>query len=51
MRILLYLIICVIVLLVGDMLFFKSRYSNQVWRDMQYEGRKFEYEIRRWIKF
>ncbi len=51
MRILLYLIICVAVLLVGDMLFFKSRYGNQVWRDMQYEGRKFEYEIRRWIKF
>ncbi len=51
MRILLYLIICVAVLLVGDMLFFKSRYSNQVWQDMQYEGRKFEYEIRRWIKF
>jgi hypothetical protein len=51
MRILLCLIICVAVLLVGDMLFFKSRYSNQVWRDMQYEGRKFEYEIRRLIKF
>jgi hypothetical protein len=51
MRILLYLIICVAALLVGDMLFFKSRYSNQVWRDMQYEGRKFEYEIRRWIRF
>jgi hypothetical protein len=51
MRILLYLIICVAALLVGDMLFFKSRYSNQVWRDMQYEGRKFEYEIRRLIRF
>jgi hypothetical protein len=30
MRILLYLIICAGVLLVGDMFFFKSRYSNQV---------------------
>jgi hypothetical protein len=51
MRILLFLLVCAAALFLGDMFFYKSRYRNEIWRDMQYEGQKINYEIRRWIKY
>jgi hypothetical protein len=51
MRILLFIVICVVAIWLADVWFFKSRYSNQMWQDAQYEVQKTAYEIRRWIKF
>jgi hypothetical protein len=49
MRTLVFLAVCAAVVFVSDLFIFKSGYSDSIWRDMQYEGRKFEYEVRRWI--
>jgi hypothetical protein len=49
MRVLLFLFVCTAALCLGDMFFYKSLYRNEIWRDMQYEGKKINYEIRRWI--
>ena len=51
MRILQFLSLCAVVLFLVDMFFYKGRYRNEMWRDMQYEGQKLNYEIRRLIKF
>jgi hypothetical protein len=50
MRILQFLFLCAVVLFLVDIFFYRGRYRNEMWRDMQYEGKKFNYEIRRWIK-
>jgi len=47
MRFLLYLIICAAVLWTGDMFFFHSRYRHELWRDMQTEAQKINYDVRR----
>ena len=51
MRILLFIAFCVAALWLGDVLFLKSRYSNEVWFEMNQEAQKINYDIRRWIKF
>jgi lysylphosphatidylglycerol synthetase-like protein (DUF2156 family) len=51
MRILLFMVFCVAALWLGHVLFFKSRYSNEVWFEMNQEAQKINYDIRRWIKF
>jgi len=51
MRILSFLFLCAVVLFLIDMFFYKGRYRNEMWRDMQYEGQKINYEMRRWIKY
>jgi hypothetical protein len=51
MRILLFFIFCVAALWLADIWFFKSRYSNQMRQDAQYQARKTADEIRSWIKF
>jgi hypothetical protein len=35
----------------GDVLFFKSRYSNEVWFEINQEAQKISYDIRRWTSF
>jgi hypothetical protein len=47
MRFLLYLIVCAVALWLGDMYFYHGRYRNELWRDMQYQARKIEYDVRR----
>lgn len=47
MRFLLYLIICVAVLGIVDIVFFHNRYRYELWSDMQIEARKIEYDVRR----
>jgi hypothetical protein len=51
MRILLLFIFCVAALLLTDMWFFNSRYSNQMRQDAQYQVQGTADEIRSWIKF
>jgi hypothetical protein len=51
MRILLFIVFCAVALWLADVLFFKSRYSNEVWLEINQQTRKIEYEIRRWVKF
>jgi hypothetical protein len=51
MRILLFIVFCVAALWLSDVLFFKSRYSNEIRDEMNQEARNINYEIRRWIKF
>jgi len=51
MRILLFIVFCAAALWLGDVLFFKSRYSNEVWHELAQEAQKFDYEIRRWVRF
>jgi hypothetical protein len=50
MRFLLFIVFCDAALWLGDALFFKRRYSNEVWRDVNQEFRKLDYEIRKWVK-
>ena len=49
MRFLLLLIFFVAVLWIGDMYFFHSRHRNELWRDMQIEAQKINYDVRRAI--
>jgi hypothetical protein len=49
MRFLLYLIVCAVALWLGDMFFYHGRYRNELWRDVQYQARKIEYDVRRAI--
>jgi hypothetical protein len=49
--ILLFFIFCVAALWLADMWFLKSRYSNQMWQDAQYQVQKTTDEIRKLIKF
>jgi hypothetical protein len=51
MRNLLLFIFCVAALWLADMWFFKSRYSNQMRQDAQYQVQRTTDEIRSWIKF
>jgi hypothetical protein len=47
MRFLLYLIVCAVALWLGDMYFYHGRYRNELWRDMQIEADKINYDVRR----
>jgi hypothetical protein len=51
MRFLLFLFVCVAILGIGDMIFFKSRYRNEIWRDVEVEIQKINYELRRSVRF
>ena len=51
MRILLFIVFCVAALWLGDVLFFKSQYSNEVSYEMNQEAQKINHDIRRWIPF
>jgi hypothetical protein len=51
MRFLLFLFVCVVVLGIADMVFFKSRYRNEIWRDLEIEAQKINYEVRRTVRF
>jgi hypothetical protein len=51
MRILLFIVFCVAALWLSDVLFFKSKYSNEIWNEMNREARKINYEIQRWINY
>jgi hypothetical protein len=51
MRILLFIVFCAAALWLGDVLFFKGQYSNEVWLEINQQVHKIEYEIRRWTKF
>jgi hypothetical protein len=51
MRFLLFLIVCAAALWIGDVLFFKGRYRNEIWRDMEIEAQKMNYEVRRAVRF
>jgi hypothetical protein len=42
MRILPFLFLCAVVLFLVDVFFYRGRYRNEVRRDMQYEGQKFD---------
>ena len=43
MRILQLFFLCAAVLFLVDMFYYKGRYRNEMWRDMQYEGQKFNW--------
>ena len=49
MRFLLSLIVCAVILWIGDMYFYHGKYRNELWRDMQYQVQKIEYDVRRAI--
>jgi hypothetical protein len=51
MRFLLFLIACAAALWIGDVLFFKGRYRTEIWRDMETEAQKINYEVRRAVRF
>jgi hypothetical protein len=51
MRFLFFIIFCLGALWLGDVLFFKSRYSNEVWFEINQEAQKISYDIRRWTSF
>jgi len=44
-------VICIALLWVTDIFLFKSKYSNDLWRDVQYEAQKISDDIRRSVKF
>jgi hypothetical protein len=50
-RILLFIVFCVAALWLGDVLFFKNRYGNEVWYELKQEAQKINCDIRWWIKF
>jgi hypothetical protein len=47
MRLLIALVICFALLWVADIFLFKSRYSSQLWRDVQYQAQKINGDVRR----
>jgi hypothetical protein len=49
MRFLLYLIVCAVILWLGDTYFYHGKYRNELWRDMQYQVQKIQYDARRAI--
>jgi hypothetical protein len=49
MRFLLFLIVCVAALWIGDMYFYHGRYRNELWRDVQLRVQKLDYDVRRAI--
>jgi hypothetical protein len=51
MRILGFLVFCTVALWVADVMFYKGRYSNQVWLELNQQAQKANYEIRRWVRF
>jgi hypothetical protein len=51
MRFLLFVIVCAIVLGITDTFFFKSRYRSEIWRDVEIEAAKINYEVRRAVRF
>jgi sensor domain CHASE-containing protein len=51
MRLLLFFLFLLGGLWVADRMFYKSRYSREVWQDMKQESQKIESDIRRWTKF
>jgi hypothetical protein len=51
MRTLLFIVFCAAALWTADVLFFKSRYSNEVWYEINQQAQKINYEVRRWIRF
>jgi hypothetical protein len=51
MRILGFLLFCSVALWVADVMFYEGRYSNQVWRELNQQAQKANYEVRRWVRF
>jgi hypothetical protein len=51
MRFLIALVICLALLWVTDLFFFKGQYSNRLWLDTQYELQKINGDIRRFVRF
>jgi len=47
MRFLLFLILCVAILWIGDIYCYHGRYRNELWRDIQIEAQKINYDVRR----
>jgi lysylphosphatidylglycerol synthetase-like protein (DUF2156 family) len=47
MRFFLFLIICAAALWIGDMFLYHGRYRNELWRDVQIEAQKINYDVRR----
>jgi hypothetical protein len=45
------LVICLALLWLADVVFFKSHYSNRLWAEAQYQGHKLNYEVQRLIRF
>jgi hypothetical protein len=51
MRILGFLVFCAAALWVAYLMFYKGRYSNQVWLELNQQAQKANYEVRRWVRF
>jgi hypothetical protein len=49
-----FVITCIFViaaLWLGDMIFFKGRYANEVWLEANRQMRDLNYSVRRWTRF
>lgn len=50
-RILIFLLFCAVALWFVDMRFYKGRYGNQIWLELNQQAQNANYEIRRWTRF
>ena len=50
MRILSFLLLCAVALWLVDMMFYNSRYGNQIRLELNQQARNANYEIRRWTR-
>lgn len=51
MRLITGIVICLALMWMADVFFFKGQCTNQLWGDAQYQAQKLNYEVRRLIKF
>jgi lysylphosphatidylglycerol synthetase-like protein (DUF2156 family) len=51
MRILGFILFCAVALWLADVMFYDSRYSNQIWFELNQQAQKANYEVRRWVRF
>jgi hypothetical protein len=51
MRFVIQAVVIIAVLWLGDMIFFKGQYTNQVWVEVNRQMQDLNYAVRRWIKF
>lgn len=51
MRILVFIVLILAALWAGDMYFYKGRYTNAIWSGLGQKAQKFNYEVRRLMRF
>ena len=51
MRFAVFIVFVIAALWLGDVFFFKGRYTNEAWVEASKQMRDFNYAVRRWTRF